>query len=100
MRTPHSPSLREVGGTPTHRVAGAGLRAGATARPRPRPRPEACGSESGETSKRITILDCGELAVGVRQAKRLKTAEEVARCLQFLRKHRECKKARKVQMEW
>eukprot|EP00913_Durusdinium_trenchii_P006750 g6346.t1 len=54
---------------------------------------EACGSESGETSKRITILDCGELAVGVRQAKRLKTAEEVARCLQFLRKHRECKKA-------
>eukprot|EP00435_Cladocopium_sp_Y103_P050781 s1075_g15.t1 len=62
----------------------------------------ACGSESGEVSKRITILDCGEVPQPGRQVKRLKRSDsaavagEVVMVLQLLRKHRECKKARQA----
>lgn len=59
---------------------------------------EACGSESGEVSKRITILDCGEVPQPGRQVKRQRSdsaavAGEVVMVLQLLRKHKECKKA-------
>eukprot|EP00434_Breviolum_minutum_P033573 symbB.v1.2.029710.t1/scaffold3285.1/size59764/4 len=59
---------------------------------------EACGSEAGDVSKRITILDCGEVQQPGRQVKRLKRSQSagdaaVVMVLQLLRKHKDCKKA-------
>lgn len=55
---------------------------------------EDCGSADGTASKRVTILDSGEVPQPGRAVKRAKRdADTVATVLQILRKHQGCKKA-------
>lgn len=55
---------------------------------------EDCGSADGTASKRVTILDSGEVPQPGRAVKRARRdADAVATVLQILRKHEGCKKA-------
>merc|ERR1712157_43172 len=57
---------------------------------------EACGTEDGTPSKRVTIVDCGEVEQKGAKVKRLKTektsAAGIVQVLHILRKHTGCKK--------
>jgi len=54
---------------------------------------EECGDEEGKPSKKVTVIDCGEVLQKGRPLKRVKLSEcDVVRVLHILRKHRGCKK--------
>lgn len=57
-------------------------------------RMEACSGEDGRPTKRITIVDCGEVEQRGRPVKRMKaSAGSIVHVMHILRKHQGCKKA-------